>query len=80
VLCCRELKENCNAGSCRLMVVCDGVNSLFAEKTMINREKTKYENGPYKPWGDFLKNVAEVGHGDFIRNSSSQVVFLPGVI
>ncbi len=29
------------------------------------REKTKYENGPYKPWGDFLKNVAEVGHGDF---------------
>ena len=24
------------------------------------REKRKYENGPYKPWGDWLKNVAEV--------------------
>jgi hypothetical protein len=33
----RELKRNCNDGNCQLMVVCDGVNSLFAEKTMIHR-------------------------------------------
>lgn len=64
----RELKLNCNAGNCRLMVVCDGVNSLFAEKTMIHREKRKYENGPYKPWGDWLKNVAEVDECSVLRS------------
>ena len=33
----RELKLNCSAGNCKLMVVCDGVNSLFAEQTLVHR-------------------------------------------
>ena len=32
----RELKLNCNEGNCKLMVVCDGVNSLFSESNTWN--------------------------------------------
>ena len=46
----RELKLNCNEGNLRLMVVCDGVNSLCTEYTLVHREKTRFEAGPYKPW------------------------------
>ena len=56
----RELKLNCNEGNCKLMVVCDGVNSLFASSTLVHREKTMWENGPYTPNGDWMQNVVKV--------------------
>ena len=56
----RELKLNCNEGNCKLIVICDGVNSLFADHTLVHREKREWESGPYFPDGDWMKNVAKV--------------------
>ena len=33
----RELKLNCNAGNCKLLVTIEGVNTLFTEYTMIHK-------------------------------------------
>ena len=43
-----------------MQVVCDGVNSLFADHTLVHREKKEWENGPYRQNGDWMKNVAKV--------------------
>ena len=56
----KELKQNCNDGSCKLMVICDGVNSLFAEQTLVHKEKKEWKNGPYFPDHDYVKNSAKV--------------------
>jgi len=64
----RELKLNCNDGNCKLMVVCDGVNSLFADTTLVHREKRIWENGPYHPEGDWMKNVAQVDECSVLKN------------
>jgi small subunit ribosomal protein S29 len=64
----RELKLNCNQGNCKLMVVLDGVNSLFSDHTMIHREKTCYEPGKYYPEGDWMKNVAQVDECSVLRS------------
>lgn len=39
----RELAINCSEGRARLMLVCDGVNSLFSDHTLVHREKTERE-------------------------------------
>jgi len=64
----RELKLNCNEGNCKLMVVCDGVNSLFASSTLVHREKTMWENGPYTPNGDWMQNVVKVDECSVLKN------------
>jgi len=64
----KELKLNCNDDNCKLMVVCDGVNSLFSEKTLIHREKRFWEDGPYLEDGDWMKNVAKVDECSVLRN------------
>ena len=56
----RELKLNCNAGNCKLMVVCDGVNSLFSEQTLVNKERTRWRNGPYYKTSHWIRNSAKV--------------------
>jgi len=64
----RELKLNCNEDRCKLMVVCDGVNSLFADHTLVHKEKKEWENGPYWPDGDWMKNVALVDECSVLKN------------
>jgi len=64
----RELKLNCNADNCKLMVICDGVNSLYAEHTLVHREKREWEAGPYWADGDWMKNVAKVDECSVLRN------------
>jgi len=64
----RELKLNCNEGNCKLMVVCDGVNSLFASTTLVHREKTEWKNGPYYPDGDWMRNVVKVDECSVLKN------------
>ena len=56
----RELKLNCNDGNCKLMVVCDGVNSLFTEQTIVHKEKPEWKNGPYHAVSDYIRNSAKV--------------------
>eukprot|EP00088_Acartia_fossae_P071515 TRINITY_DN982_c0_g1_i1.p1 TRINITY_DN982_c0_g1~~TRINITY_DN982_c0_g1_i1.p1 ORF type:complete len:452 (+),score=70.89 TRINITY_DN982_c0_g1_i1:32-1357(+) len=43
----RELKLNCKAGNCKMMVLVDGVNTLFQDSTLVNKETTTYKHGPY---------------------------------
>jgi len=50
----RELKLNSTAGNLKLMVLCDGVNALFTEYTMIHKEREHYEPGPYKEFRTYL--------------------------
>ena len=64
----RELKLNCNEDRCKIMVVCDGVNSLFADHTLVHKEKKEWENGPYWPDGDWMKNVALVDECSVLKN------------
>ncbi|XP_023333775.1 28S ribosomal protein S29, mitochondrial [Eurytemora carolleeae] len=70
----RELKLNCNEGNCKLMVVLDGVNSLFSEHTMIHREKRFYETGTYWPTSDWMKNVAGVDECSVLRSVKKLLV------
>jgi len=64
----RELKLNCNAGNCKMMVLLDGVNALFADTTMIHKEKRHYEIGPYPEGGDWMQNVAKVDECSVLYN------------
>ena len=56
----RELKLNCSAGNCKLIVVCDGVNSLFAENTLVHREKREWKSGPYYHFTEWCRNCVKV--------------------
>jgi len=67
----RELKLNSSAGNCKLMVVCDGVNSLFSESTLVHREKKVMEKGNkhfLKPTGDWMRHAAKVDECSVLRN------------
>jgi len=64
----RELKLNCNEGNCKMMVVCDGVNSLFADSTLVHKEKKAWVRGPYHPDGDWMQNVAKVDECSVLKN------------
>jgi len=64
----RELKLNCNAGNCKMMVMIDGVNALFADHTMIHKEKRHFERGPYPIDGDWMKNIAKVDDCSVLYN------------
>jgi len=64
----KELKLNCNDGNCKLMVVCDGVNSLFADHTLVHKEKKEWEHGPYLAGSDWMANVAKVDECSVLRN------------
>jgi len=64
----RELKLNSTAGNCKLLVVCDGVNSLFAEKTLVHREKTEWRSGPYYQFSEWSKNSVKVDECSVLRN------------
>jgi len=64
----KELKLNCNEGRMKLMVVVDGVNSLFADHTMIHRHKTEWVNGPYHKIRGFFDNVVQVDDCSVLRN------------
>jgi len=56
----KELKLNCNAGNCKLLVTIEGVNTLFTEYTMIHKLKSSWEPGPYPEDGDWMRNRAKV--------------------
>ena len=58
----RELKLNCIANNCKLLVVCDGINSLFSERTLVHREATVWKKGPYYtgPGLEWAKNCVKV--------------------
>jgi len=62
----RELKLNCNNGNCKLMIVCDGVNALFADTTLVHKEKTKCMHGPYD--AEWMQNVAKVDECSVLKN------------
>jgi len=64
----KELKLNCNDGNCKLMVICDGVNALFSEQTLVHKEKKEWKNGPYYPDHDYVKNSAKVDECSVPRN------------
>ena len=64
----RELKINCNEGNCKLMVVCDGVNSLFSEQTLVNKERKEWKNGPWAPDSNWIKSCAKVNECTVLRN------------
>ena len=64
----RELKLNCSAGNCKLMVVCDGVNSLFAGNTLVHREKTEWRAGPYFHHQEWVRNCVTVDECSVLRN------------
>jgi len=64
----RELKLNCNDGNCKLMVVCDGVNSLFTDQTIVHKEKSEWKNGPYHALSDYIRNSAKVDECTVPRN------------
>jgi len=66
----RELKLNCIANNCKLLVVCDGINSLFADHTLVHREATVWKKGPYYtgPGLEWAKNCVKVDQCSVLRN------------
>jgi len=64
----RELKLNCDANNCKLMVVVDGVNALFAEFTRVHKEKRIQERIEHKSWEDWTKQYAQVDDCTVLRN------------
>jgi len=67
----RELKLNSSEGNCKLMVVCDGINSLFSGHTLVHKEKRRKERGNkhfLKPTGNWLPNCVPVDQCSVLRN------------
>jgi len=64
----KELKLNCNAGNCKLLVTIEGVNTLFTEYTMIHKLKSSWEPGPYPADGDWMNNRAKVDECSVLVN------------
>ena len=64
----RELKLNCNEGNCKLMVVLDGVNSLFSEQTLVNKDRKMWKTGPFNPGSHWIRGCAKVDECSVPRN------------
>ena len=64
----RELKLNCNDGNCKLMVVCDGVNSLFSETTLVNKDRKMWKTGPFNPGSHWIRGCVKVDECSVPRN------------
>jgi len=64
----KELKMNCNDSNCKLMVVCDGVNCLFADHTLVNKENPMWKPRKYVDWQDWRSEVALVDECSVMRN------------
>ena len=45
----RELRLHSSAGACRLAVLMDGVNCLFAETSLVVRDRPRWGFGPFTP-------------------------------
>lgn len=64
----RELKLNCNDGNCKLMVVCDGVNSLFSETTLVNKDRKMWKTGPFNRGSHWIRGCVKVDECSVPRN------------
>jgi len=70
----KELKLNCNDGNCKMMVVLDGVNALFTEHTLVNKEDTFYKPRKFRDWQDWQKTVAKVEDCSVLRSIKKLLV------
>eukprot|EP00493_Phyllostaurus_siculus_P006820 UN06891 len=64
----RELKLNCNNGNCKLMVVCDGVNSLFSGTTLVNKDRKMWKTGPFNRGSHWIRGCVKVDECSVPRN------------
>ena len=63
---------NCNDGNCKLMVVLDGVNSLFSEQTLVNKDRKMWKTGPFNPGSHWIRGCAKVDECSVPRNIKKQ--------
>jgi len=64
----KELKLNCNDGNAKLLVVVDGVNSLFCDLTMVHRTERVWKHGPYTKWKYWQEGRLQVDECNVLRN------------